>query len=262
MHTASQAWFESFTAAQDGTLIDPRAVLDWGAQDRFGIVVREPFGALGAGLLISLVTAAFYDQPGRNRRNRDLYPEIYLFHASQRWGDHSPFDFWPERKEIEITDDPVAILSAVNTHGITHLALPDGTHGTIPETYREPEAARDRIRQAFAYAACGDVPGGDLTLTSSDAGIISNFANTLRPELWLPEVERAVTEGRSKGQSDIPFRELERIVDYTRERWHEVPRESAAYLAASDRIAAANRKGSISESYRRISIDMALGLLG
>lgn len=262
MHTASQVWFESFAAAQDGTAIDARQVLDWGPRDRFGIVVREPFGALGAGLLISLATAAFYDQAGCNRRSRELYPEIYLFHVGQCWGDHSPFDFWPERKELSVEADPVAVLSAINGHGITHLAVPDGTPGPLPAMYREPEAARDQIKQCFAYAASGTVPGSDVKLSTHDARVLANFANTLQPELWLPEVERCVAEGRKQGLSDLAFRELERVVGYTHERWHEVPRDSSAYIAAKARIDGATRDGSISETYRRISTDAALALLG
>ena len=261
MHTASQVWFGSFGAAQGGADVDPRTLLDWGVQDRLGIVVREPFGALGAGLLISLATAAFYDQAGRDRRNREIYPEIYLFHVGQRWGDHSPFDFWPERKEVCVAADPVAVLSAINAHGITHLAVPDGTPGALPPIHREPQAARDRIRQCYAYAADGAAPGGNLVLTTGDTAIIANYASTLQPELWLPEVEAGVAEGLREGREDLPFRELERIVSNTHARWHEVARDSATYAAAKVRIESATCDSLISETYRTISVDRALMLL-
>ncbi len=262
MHTAAQVWFERFEAAIGNEPADPRAVLDWGPIDRFGIVVRAPFGTLGAGLLVSLATAAFYDVAGKDRRNHDLYPEIYLFHVGQRWGDHSPFDFWPERKEICVEADPAALISAINAQGITHLAVPDGVPGSIPGVHREPDAARDRMRQCFAYDAAGTVADGDLTLTTRDPAILANYASTLQPERWLPEIERSVIEGRSQGLADPAFRELERIVDYTHERWNEVARDGTDYRAALARVDAALQMGMISERYRRISVDTALALLG
>ncbi|MFF9778571.1 hypothetical protein ACF1HJ_33600 [Streptomyces sp. NPDC013978] len=66
---------------------------DWTSLDRFGLVVTEPLGGLGAALLL---------QPGSR-------------------------DFWPPRKEVRVpAGQPRALLEAVNAHDITCLVLPLG----------------------------------------------------------------------------------------------------------------------------------------
>ena len=56
-----------------------------------------------------------------------IYPEIYLFHVGGRHGDHSPYDFWPARKEVFVDADPREVLDQINDKGITRLAVPDGS---------------------------------------------------------------------------------------------------------------------------------------
>lgn len=258
MHTASQIWFGAFTVHADDGSVEPASLLDWQAPDRFGIVVREPFGALGAGLLISLAIAAFYDVPGRDRRKRDLYPEIYLFHVGQRWGDHSSFDFWPERKEMVVADDPAAVLQAINASGITHLAVPDGPLRPCRHVHREPDAARDRIRACFAYAAGGSVVDADLIVDTDDDGLLANYDYALQPELWLPQVEQAVV---GKVPTTPDEFDLARVVAHTHERWNEVARDDPHYLAMRRRIADARSAGTMRESYRRIDVEAALQML-
>jgi hypothetical protein len=97
-------------------------------------------------------------------------------------------------------------------------------------------------------------------LTTHDAGVIGNFAATLQPALWLAETERLVVQGRNQGLSDQAFRERERVVEHTHARWNEVSRDQAT--CANDRIETAQRDGRLTETYRRISVDAALALLG
>ena len=61
MHTATQVRAEMFTAAVDGHPVSPSDLLQWSANDRFGIVVNQPYGALGAGLLVLLTGATWID---------------------------------------------------------------------------------------------------------------------------------------------------------------------------------------------------------
>ena len=259
MHTATEIWFDAFSAEQAGFPVPSTEVLDWGAQDRFGIVVREPFGALGAGLLILLAVAAFYEVPGRDRRNGILYPEIYLFHVGQRWGDHSSLDFWPERKEILVADDADAVLAAINAAGITHLAVPDRPPALLAHVHREPESAQDRVKQAFAYCASGTANDSDLVLATTSMEVISNYGFTLQPETWLPEfeVEVAAMAGATPYE-----REAVRVVDYMHAREREIARDDPHYLAARERVALAVASCSITESYRRIDVASAIAMLG
>src|SRR3954454_9175134 len=111
MHTATQLQADLFAVRRNGKPATREELLpDWEAHDRLGVVMTEPFGAIGAGHLIQLAITAFYDVRPRRRaplpkRPEDLspdavYPEIYLFHVGGSHGDHSVFDFWPARKEV------------------------------------------------------------------------------------------------------------------------------------------------------------------
>ena len=180
-----------FTVQLAGVEAAPADLLNFGELDRFGIVATEPYGALGAGLLISLATAAFYDVPGKQRRSSTLYPEIYIFHVGGPWGSHSSFDFWPERKEVFVAADPADALRAINQCGITHLAVPDGPGRDIAHAYREPEIACDRIRQSYAYTASGVTGNADTVIRTTASGILWNYQAALAPELYLDDMGRA-----------------------------------------------------------------------
>ena len=81
-----------------------------------------------------------------------LYPEIYLFHVGGTWGSGVGFDFWPDRKEVFLPADAREVLRSINSHAITHLAIPDGEPKDVTHRFKEPEAAHDRLKRCFAYA--------------------------------------------------------------------------------------------------------------
>src|SRR5947209_7891824 len=61
MHVADQLFVEAFEAQIGGERVSPEAIFpDWSLLDRFGIVVSEPLGGLGASLLLQLAIANFY----------------------------------------------------------------------------------------------------------------------------------------------------------------------------------------------------------
>jgi hypothetical protein len=96
MHVADQILAEAFEVQIGGELAGPEAVFpDWSRLDRFGIVVTEPLGGLGASLLLQLAIAQFYSVRPYRRASLAVYPEIYLFHAGGPHGDFSYF--WPPR---------------------------------------------------------------------------------------------------------------------------------------------------------------------
>ncbi len=128
MHVADQLFVEAFEVRIGGERVSPEAVFpDWSLLDRFGIVVTEPLGGLGASLLLQLAIAKFYSVRPDRRADMPVYPEIYLFHVGGPHGDFSYFDFWPPRKEVRVAaSQPVSLLEAINAHGITRLAIPLG----------------------------------------------------------------------------------------------------------------------------------------
>jgi hypothetical protein len=261
MHTSVQLWFDRFFAECDGVPVDPATLLDWSERDRFGIVVREPFGALGAGLLISLAVTAFYEVAGKDRRAGNLYPEIYLFHVGKRWGEHSPFDFWPERKEVCVGGDPNDLLTAINIHAVTHLAVPDGLVRTPVHFHSELEVARDRIKQCFVYASSGAVFGSNVTLGTTDEGVVSNYAATLDTDLWLPGTITKLERAKSQAVELHEASEMQRVVDYVSRRRNEVSRTDPAFLLAKQRLKRVALAGSLRETYQQIDTATAIYLL-
>lgn len=175
MHVASDVKEHLFDVTIDGTSGRPGDVMpEWSPHDRFGVVVREPFGALGASLLIQLAALNFYEaRPGRRTENPQ-YPQTYLFHIGGAFGDHSSFDVWPARHEVAVPDDPGVLLGEINDRGITRLALPIGPSRPLDYIYAQPSgwtdrsAALDRISSVLVYSPDGQVPGHDVTLRAAD----------------------------------------------------------------------------------------------
>ena len=262
MHTSEQIRADKLSAEVAGVGIDPSKLLGWGELDRFGIIVDEPFGALGAGLLISVAIASYYDTPGKERRTRNLYPEIYLFHFGGRWGLHSPFDFWPERKEVFVAAQPGEVLRAVNAHAITHLAIPERPSRTTAHHYREPEIALDRIKQCYVYHPSGMVSDPDVTISSTHENILSNYETTLRPELYAPELEKRAWANPEFSHDTPHGRDMHRIIACTHERWYEVDRGEPAFRRAAQRVSEAKASGNIVESFRRVETESALSMIG
>lgn len=112
---------------------------------------------------------------------RPLYSDIYLFQVGGRWGCHAAFDFWPERKEVFVADEPGAILQVVNGIGITHLALPEGEVRPSAFRYKEREAAVDRLKQCYLYEPGGQVADADVVLRSNAPAILEIYHDTLDP---------------------------------------------------------------------------------
>jgi len=258
MHTAYHLKEGMFEIEVDGKHVDRQALLQWEARDRLGIVVASPFGAIGAGLMIMLAITAFYDMPGKKRRARPIYPDIYLFQVGRPWGNHVQFDFWPEYKEILLPEKAVAILASINSHAITHLLVPEGVPTKTPFRYKEKEAAVDRLKQAYLYSPSGAVPGGNIALRSGDAFVIENCENILSPEAGLAASIRRLENDRNLAAGTPAGDEARFSIARTRRRLEEVQATHPARLAALQRLKDARVVGGISETLRRIEVEDAL----
>jgi hypothetical protein len=74
MHVATQLFPSSFSArAHEAVGVDD-VFPDWSAWDRFGVVVNQPFGGLGASLLLQLAIAQFYEVRPQRRSTISAYP--------------------------------------------------------------------------------------------------------------------------------------------------------------------------------------------
>lgn len=254
MHTATQLRSDMFSIEIDGRSASPEGLLpDWSPYDRLGVVVAEPYGALGASLLLQLSIALFYEIRQSRRDGMRQYPEAHLFHVGARHGNHSSFDFWPERKEVDVDDDADAVLSAINAYAITRLVVVDGQPSDRPLRFKEPEAAFDRISSAFAYSASGRVPRADVTISGLTPEVEANTNTTLDLAAFMA--------GRSNTPLADPVREADRL------RYSAAVRARLAEVPDSVRELVRQRRDSIlieglgTESYRRIPVREALQLL-
>jgi hypothetical protein len=252
MHTAEQLDRAMFTVRIAGQEADRSDVFpNWMATDRLGVVVWQPYGAVGASHLIQLAITCFYDFRPERRGPNGIYPEIYLFHVGGRHGDHSPYDFWPARKEVFTSDNPRHVLDQINDKGITRLAVPDGSRVPVTHQAKERETALDRVSSAFAYSPIGQTPGGDLVIAGLTPQTEMNARNTFQPDRLLARLGSSLLANFKENDSGYG--------DRLRARMNEAPAgERASAQRRRNEVANA---GCVRESYRRIEVDLALDML-
>ena len=254
MHTAYQLKESQFSITIGGEASDREHLFPgWHKNDRLGIVVDEPFGALGASLLLQLAITAFYDVCP-SRRESTLYPDIYLFHVGGRYGDHGHFDGYPPRKEVFVNDNPAEILEAINDRAITRLAVVDGPQDKVLHHFKEPASALDRITSAFAYTPSGRVTGANIEITATSKRAVKNVERVLFPNATY--TEKPPVRGKLAPTNDIPSDE---VLLSLAPRFDEVPVE------IRDRLATQRNQISINhlpqESYRCLTVNEAIRML-
>jgi hypothetical protein len=243
------AMFDVRIRDQPGSIAD--VFPDWNAHDRFGLVIDEALGGIGATHLLQIAMTSFYDVKPSRRNEMQVYPEIYAFHVGRGRGAHAPYDFWPARREVILkTTDHREVLDAINDRGITRLAVPERAPRTVEHRPKEEDAAFDRIASAFVYHPSGRVSDPDLFISGNDKRTEYNPGQALKP---FSEERLAA----SKPVSGRPVKELDTsYTDWLRER--------AADLSEDERALAEKRRidlrqaGLATESYRRIGVAEAL----
>jgi hypothetical protein len=222
VHSSRERRSASFRITVDGAPAAMDDVLaDFQDADRIGVVVRRPCGAVGASALLLAAITAFYDVQRARGADFFIYPDYFVFHVGRKLGTHNRLDIWPPHKEVVVADDPEEVLRAINDRGITRLVVEDGAPGEGSFARETLASARARILTAVAYAANGRTREADVAIAAND-------------------VTETYVGGVLEQSRDIASGER-------------------------DRIAAARRKlvedGRPVETYRRIALDEALGLL-
>ncbi|GAB7003319.1 hypothetical protein JCM18899A_07900 [Nocardioides sp. AN3] len=268
MHTATQFELRDFCIEVAGAPAQNDDLFPgWHKADRFGIVVTEALGGLGASLLIQLAVTNFYEtDPARRSLENGEYPDVYLFHFNGRHGDFSSFDFWPPRKEVVVSSrEPIALLEALNSHGVTRLALPDGPGGDIerlrrgPSTWAEERSASGRLATCLAYHSDGQTERADVVISTAHPSGGANTSSTLN-------LVRVVQEMLRLPQSDfvaalpgpsIPD-DIHRWGEVVDLRAREVPQTRRDEIWAGRSASVAERGGVCTESYRRLTVAESL----
>lgn len=266
MHTASELHQSAFSVRIGGRAASRDDLFPaWNARDRLGVVITEPFGAIGATHLTQLAITAFYDvRPERRHGTPDraeaeqlhaVYPDFYFFHVGGRHGDHTMLDIWPVRKEVFVPAHPRAVLAAINDRAITRLAVPDVPSVPVEHEFKEPAAARDTIHDVFVYSPSGRVHGPEIEITGLEPTTESNARIILEPDLRAQagkdvEAERGIHPDPELHARSWPVVTAERLSE-----------ASGGLELANARREALLSEGKVTETYRKTSVDAALGML-
>ncbi|MGO2859558.1 MAG: hypothetical protein ACTIC1_00275 [Brevibacterium sp.] len=127
MHTSTLLKTEEFSIVRGALGVELDDIFpNFDRTDRLGIVCSTPGDSLRAAPLLLAAIGAFYEQLWEEESDDFfLYPDFFVFHIGELTGYHSPFDIWPQSKEVVVQPDPHALLASINDRGITRLILPD-----------------------------------------------------------------------------------------------------------------------------------------
>jgi hypothetical protein len=222
MHSSRELSSEAFDVTLDGA---PATLLDvlpgFAAADRLGVVVRRPCGVVGASALLLAAVTAFYDAQRALSEDFFVYPDYFVFHVGRRLGSHNRLDIWPPHKEVVVAGEPEEVLRAINDRGITRLVVEDGAPGEGAFAPETLASARGRIVTAVAYSANGRTRDADVAIAAN--GVTESYVS-----------------GVLEQSRDVAPAERDRIA------------AARAHLVDGDRPV---------ETYRRVALDEALGLL-
>lgn len=257
MHSSRELRSSSFEVRVDGRPARLQDLFDgFGEQDRLAVVMSRPCGAVGASALIAATITAFYDFHRARGDDFFVYPDYYLFHVGRPLGDHARLDVWPRRKEVVVGEDPQEILEAIDDRGITRLVVEDGEP---EEGWVDDEAvasARGRIRTCLAYSPAGRVEDADVEIAGNP--VTEGYVEAiLDPESRL---ERLRAEADAAPASAAQADALRARIASIEARLGEVERDVRMRILRQR--SALLRDGVPLETYRRITLDEALGLLG
>jgi hypothetical protein len=223
VHSSRELRSSAFAVSVDGGDTTLASVFpDFVAADRLGIVVRRPCGVVGASALLMCAVTAFYDVQRARGEDFFIYPDYFVFHAGRKLGRHNRFDIWPPHKEVVVAGEPEELLRAINDRGVTRLVVEDGVPGDGAAFARETLAsALARIVSAVVYSPNGRTLDADVAIAGND-------------------VTEHYVAGVLEQSEDVPAADRERI--------------AAARASLLD-------GGRPVETYRRVDLDEALGLL-
>ena len=258
MHSSRELSSSSFEVRVDGRPARLADVFEgFAEQDRLGVVMSRPCGAVGASALITATITAFYDFHRARGDEFFAYPDYYLFHVGRPLGDHARLDVWPRRKEVVVGEEPQAILEAIDDRAITRLVVEDGAPAGHALDDEVVASARGRIRTCLAYSPAGRAQDADVEIASNpvtEGYVEATLDLEARIERLRAEADTARPEAAARS------RMLRARIASIEARLGEVERADRLRILEARRELL--REGVPVETYRRIGLDEALGLLG
>ena len=241
MHSSRELTSSSFEIEVGGVAAPLGELFEgFGEQDRLGVVLTRPCGAVGASALITATITAFYDIQRARGPDFFIYPDYYLFHLGRPLGDHGRFDVGPRHKEVVVPAEADRLLEAVNDRGVTRLVVEDGAAGEPPSDPGALASARARVETCLAYSPSGRVEDADVRIAGTQ--VTEGYVEAiLDPEARMARL-------RAQGE--------EKRADAIAVRAGEVDRDSRQRVLAGRRDLAED--GVPVETYRRIGLEEAL----
>lgn len=245
MHSSRELSSSSFEIEVGGVATPLEELFEgFGEQDRLGVVLTRPCGAVGASALITATITAFYDIQRARGPDFFVYPDYYLFHVGRPLGDHGRLDVWPRHKEVVVPGGADRLLEAVNDRAVTRLVVEDGAVGEPPSDPGALASARTRIETCLAYSPSGRVEDADVRIAGNP--VTEGYVEAIL------DPEARIARLRAEGN--------EEHADAIAARAGEVDRDSRQRVLAGRLDLAED--GVPVETYRRIGLDEALGRLG
>jgi hypothetical protein len=252
MHSSQELSSSMFEISAEGRQVSLEQLFEgFREQDRLGVIVNRPCGAVGASALISATVTAFYDIQRARGPDFFVYPDYYLFHVGRALGDHGMLDVFPSRKEVVVPEDPDAILDAVNDRAISRLVVPapEVDAGAAPPAAGEHAfdpialaSARGRIATCLAYSPSGRAAGGEVRIAGNS--VVEGYVESiLDPESHVTALRAG--DDQDRGYADSIEARLGEVAPELRKQIRKARRE----LLEDDRPV---------ETYRRITLDEAL----
>jgi hypothetical protein len=260
MHSSRELSSSSFEVRVEGRPAGVRDLFEgFAEQDRLGVVMRSPCGAVGASALITATITAFYDFHRARGDDFFVYPDYYLFHVGRPLGDHARLDVWPRRKEVVVGEAPQEILEAIDDRAITRLVVEDGVPAEAGLDVEAVASARGRIGTCLSYSPAGRVQGADVEIASNP--VTEGYVEAiLDPEGRVARLRAELAEADAPAASGPRGEAVRARIASIESRIGEVERDVRMRMLRERR--ALLRDGVPVETYRRISLDDALGLLG
>lgn len=245
MHSSRELRSSSFEIEVGGVPTPLEELFEaFSEQDRLGVVLTQPCGAVGASALITATITAFYDIQRARGPDFFVYPDYYLFHVGRPLGDHGRLDVWPRHKEVVVPSGADRVLEAVNDRAVTRLVVEDGAAGEPPSDPGALASARARIKTCLAYSPSGRVEDADVRISGNP--VTEGYVEAIL------DPEARIARLRADGNDER--------ADAIAARAGEVDRDSRQRVLAGRRELAED--GVPVETYRRIGLDEAFGRLG
>jgi hypothetical protein len=170
--------------------------------DRLGVVIRDPFGGIGAATFVLSCVTAFYDEYRTEGDDFYVYPDYFTFQSEERLVDYLWFYIWPDHKNVQTGREAEAVLQAINDRGINFLLVPDEPTGDPDLEAMTRASFEQRIDGCYLYAPDGQLDGDSFSIslprdptwewiqkTLNTIGDENNDLQTRREREWRVRVE-------------------------------------------------------------------------